>query len=189
MTRSCLARDNSAMSSRRATVSWDSSASNIRTAYIAAMSCAQRPIMSAFTLAALLILMTAEARGQGAPAQNDDHRAVIEIGLAGERGVTGSSSSAGGSVAAELTPVENWLEMESGITALRGAGHNEIAVDLLFKKPWQLSATAEFMAGLGPELRSRLRSSRIGCSGRRRMSAGISSRATVSRRFPAASGT
>jgi hypothetical protein len=92
------------------------------------------------------------ARGQAPPTQGDDHRAVIEVGLAGERGVTGSSSSAGGTVAIEFTPIENWLELESGITALRGAGHNEFAVDLLFKKPWRLSATSEFMAGVGPEI-------------------------------------
>jgi hypothetical protein len=92
------------------------------------------------------------ARGQAPPTQGDDHRAVIEVGLAGERGVTGSSSSAGATVALEFTPIENWLELESGITALRGAGHNEFAVDLLFKKPWRLSATSEFMAGVGPEI-------------------------------------
>jgi hypothetical protein len=100
----------------------------------------------------MFIVTASAARGQAVPVQGDDHRAVIEIGLAGERGVTGSASSAGGTVAVEFTPIENWLEMESGITALRGAGHDEIAIDLLFKKPWRLSATSEFMAGLGPEL-------------------------------------
>jgi hypothetical protein len=112
----------------------------------------QLPVMRALVPAALLVFATAAARGQSAPAQGDDHRAVIEIGLAGERGVTGTSTSAGGTVAVEFTPIENWLELESGITALRGAGHNEFAVDLLFKKPWRLSATSEFMAGVGPEL-------------------------------------
>ncbi len=112
----------------------------------------QLSIVRALVPAALLALAAPAARGQSAPAEGDDHRAVIEIGLAGERGVTGSSSSAGGTVAVEFTPIENWLELESGVTALRGAGHDEFSVDLLFKKPWRLSATSEFMAGVGPEV-------------------------------------
>ena len=35
---------------------------------------------------------------------------------------------------------------------MRGSGQTEFAVDLLFKKPWRLSATSRFMAGVGPEL-------------------------------------
>ena len=116
------------------------------------MACLQRPIPRALTLATLLIFSTAEIRGQAASAQGDDHRAVVEVGLAGERGITGSSSSVGGTVAVEFTPIENWLEMESGISVLRGASRNEFSVDLLFKKPWRLSATSEFMAGVGPEV-------------------------------------
>jgi hypothetical protein len=116
------------------------------------MSLTRLPVARAFPFAALFVLATAEAHGQAAPAHGDDHRAVIEVGLAGERGVTGSTSSAGGTVAVEFTPIEDWLELESGVTALHGAGQTELAVDLLFKKPWRLSATSEFMAGVGPEL-------------------------------------
>ena len=118
--------------------------------YICGMSRAIGKLKRAF--AAAFVFAATAARGQTAPAQDDDHRAVVEIGLAGERGVTGSSSSGGGTVAVEFTPIENWLELESGVTALRGAGQTEFALDLLFKKPWRLSATSEFMAGVGPEL-------------------------------------
>jgi hypothetical protein len=106
----------------------------------------------ALAVAVFVASAAAEARGQKTAQQDDDHRAVLEIGLAGERGVSGSSSSVGGTLAVEFTPIENWLELESGVTALRGAGHNELTVDLLFKKPWRLSATSEFMAGVGPEI-------------------------------------
>jgi hypothetical protein len=124
------------------------------------MSHTRRQIEHVFVAVGILLLAATAARGQGAPArptaaepaQGDDHRAVVEIGGAGERGITGSSSSGGATVAVEFTPVENWLELETGINALRGSGRNEFAVDLLFKKPWRLSATAEFMAGIGPEL-------------------------------------
>ncbi len=109
-------------------------------------------IKRSLTLVGLLVFGAARICAQAAPAQSDDHRAVIEVGLAGERGISGSSSSAGGTVAVEFTPIENWLEMESGVTVLHSTAHTEVSVDLLFKKPWRLSATSEFMAGLGPEI-------------------------------------
>jgi hypothetical protein len=103
----------------------------------------------------LALIVSRAAHSQAAAKSGDDHRAVIEVGAAAERGTTASTTSAGGTVAVEVTPVENWLELESGVTALHGAGHTELSVDFLFKKPWRLSATSEFMAGLGPELSHR----------------------------------
>jgi hypothetical protein len=81
-----------------------------------------------------------------------DHSFVLEIGSAGERSLNESSSQFGGTVAVETTPVENWLELESGVTALKASDHTELGLDLLFKKPYRLSRTAEFMFGLGPEV-------------------------------------
>jgi hypothetical protein len=54
-------------------------------------------------------------------------------------------------VAVEVTPIENWLELEAGVTPLFGNGAREWDTDLLFKKPWTLSKKVEFMAGVGPE--------------------------------------
>jgi hypothetical protein len=54
-------------------------------------------------------------------------------------------------VAVEVTPVENWLELEAGVTSFFGRGSTEWDTDLLFKKPWDLSPKAEFMFGVGPE--------------------------------------
>jgi hypothetical protein len=51
-----------------------------------------------------------------------------------------------------MTPVENWLELEFGVTALGTSGHTELSTDLLFKKPYRLSQTAEFMFGVGLEM-------------------------------------
>jgi hypothetical protein len=51
-----------------------------------------------------------------------------------------------------MTPIENWLELEFGITAVGKTGEHELSADLLFKKPFQLSRTAEFMFGAGPEM-------------------------------------
>jgi hypothetical protein len=86
--------------------------------------------------------------GQAVPKRDDDHRAVLEIGAVGQRSVGVSSTGIGGTVAVEFTPIENWLEVETGITAIR----NEVSMDFLLKKPWRLSAKSEFMAGIGPEL-------------------------------------
>ncbi len=81
-----------------------------------------------------------------------DHGLVLEIGPAGEWDLNESSFQFGGTFAVEVTPIENWLELESGVTALQTSDHTEVGIDLLFKKPYRLSHTAEFMFGLGPEV-------------------------------------
>jgi hypothetical protein len=90
-----------------------------------------------------------------AGAQSVDEKAehaVVEVGAAAFRGVTGDgSSSFGPSVAVEVTPVKNWLELEFGTTALFRRHSTEWGTDLLFKKPWDLSPKVEFMVGIGPE--------------------------------------
>jgi hypothetical protein len=54
-------------------------------------------------------------------------------------------------VAAEVTPIENWLELEFGVTPTFSHHSTEWDTDLLFKKPWTLSRKVEFMFGVGPE--------------------------------------
>ncbi len=81
-----------------------------------------------------------------------EHSFVLEIGSAGELSLNEPSSQFGGTLAVETTPVEQWLELESGVTALKASDHTEVGLDLLFKKPYRLSRTAEFMIGLGPEV-------------------------------------
>jgi hypothetical protein len=55
-------------------------------------------------------------------------------------------------VAAEVTPIERWLELEAGVTAFGTNGRREVSADFLFKKPFPLLPAVEFMAGAGPEL-------------------------------------
>ena len=78
-----------------------------------------------------------------------DHAIVIEAGAAGEREIPRGPSNFGATLALETTPIEEWLELEFGVTALATAGHTELSSDLVFKKPFRLSATLEFMVGLG----------------------------------------
>lgn len=78
-------------------------------------------------------------------------RAVLELGGAASRSLTESESSFGSTVAVEVTPIENWLELEAGVTPLFRRHSTEWSADLLFKKPWTLSDTKEVMLGIGPE--------------------------------------
>ena len=80
-----------------------------------------------------------------------DPVAIVELGAAGSGSLKGTGSSFGPTVAVEVTPIENWLELEGGVTRLFGHHSAEWDTDLLFKKPWTLSHKAEFMAGIGPE--------------------------------------
>jgi len=92
---------------------------------------------------------------RSASAQNEvvkDHSLTFEIGSAAEWDISGSSSQFGGTLAVEKTPIENWLELEGGVTVLQASNHAEVGLDLLFKKPYRLSTTAEFMLGVGPEV-------------------------------------
>lgn len=77
--------------------------------------------------------------------------AVIELGAAAGRSLTEAQSSFGPTAAVEVTPIENWLELEAGVTPLFRRHSTEWGVDLLFKKPWTLSDKNEFMFGIGPE--------------------------------------
>lgn len=80
-----------------------------------------------------------------------EHVAVVELGGAGFWNVKDGASSFGPSVAVEFTPIENWLELEVGTTALFSPHSTEWGTDLLFKKPWDLSKRVELMLGFGPE--------------------------------------
>jgi hypothetical protein len=83
--------------------------------------------------------------------ESDKEIAVVEVGAAASQSVTGGGSSFGPNLAVEFTPIENWLEIEAGVTPLFTSYSTEWDVDLLFKKPWTLSKKVEFMFGIGPE--------------------------------------
>jgi hypothetical protein len=81
-----------------------------------------------------------------------DHSFILEIGTAGEWPLNGERPNFGGTIAAEIEPIENWLELEFGLSMLATAGHTELSGDILFKKPFRLSPSVEFMIGAGPSL-------------------------------------
>lgn len=107
---------------------------------------AEASILVAFSA---LILGATQLFGQREEA---DHVAVFEIGGAGDWGLTGGPASLGATLAIEVTPIERWLELEAGVTGLGANGRKRVSTDFLFKKPFQLSPSVEFMAGAGPDL-------------------------------------
>jgi hypothetical protein len=76
--------------------------------------------------------------------------AVVELGGAPGWNFRDGGWSFGPTVAVEVTPIENWLELEAGVTPAFGHRSTEWDTDLLFKKPWTLSEKVEFMFGVGP---------------------------------------
>jgi hypothetical protein len=99
-------------------------------------------------IAALLLFSGGIAIGQ---TKGEEPTAVLELGGAAEQSLKGSGSNFGPTIAVEITPIEEWLELEGGVTSFFSNGKTEWDTDLLFKKPWTLSDKVEFMFGIGPE--------------------------------------
>jgi len=85
-----------------------------------------------------------------AHAEDSEPSAIIELGGAASWGLKGGSSF-GPSFAVETTPIPDVLELEGGVTTLFSRGQTEWDADFLFKKPYTLSDTVEFMFGVGPQ--------------------------------------
>ncbi|HTR31935.1 MAG TPA: hypothetical protein VMH27_21830 [Puia sp.] len=112
-------------------------------------------------LALTAILTTFATHGQtpkqfGQHESKDDNEpfAIGEFGGAINWNINGLSLSGGPSLAIEFTPIKDRLEVEFGATRSYSRGASELSVDLLFKKPYTISKTLEFMAGIGPEFTS-----------------------------------
>lgn len=107
----------------------------------------RRHSMTRLVLCPVLLVFWTAAWAQG---PEKEPAAVLELGGAAGWNLKGGSSF-GPTIAAEVTPIEDWLELEAGITPLFARHSTEWDTDLLFKKPWTLSRKAEFMFGVGPE--------------------------------------
>ena len=95
-----------------------------------------------------LLISSLSAVAQSAPEK--ESVAVVELGGETSQTLHGGGTAFGPTVAVEVTPIENWLELEAGVTSLFSSTSTEWDLDLIFKKPWTLSKKAELMAGIGP---------------------------------------
>lgn len=101
--------------------------------------------------ASLLLALVAPASG-AQPGPEAEHGVVFELGGAFAKDLPSGAWHSGGTLAFEVTPIEDWLELEFGASAMRASGRTEASADVLFKKPYRLSAATELMIGLGPEI-------------------------------------
>jgi hypothetical protein len=101
-----------------------------------------------FKWLAVLLLLAGAAHAED---KEKEPSAIIELGGAGEWSLRDGGFGLGPTAAVEVTPFKDWLEIEAGLTSLFSSGRPEWSTDLLFKKPFTLSKTVEFMVGVGPE--------------------------------------
>jgi hypothetical protein len=102
--------------------------------------------------AAIALLMTPSlaAAQEKKNEKDNDPLAVIALGAAGEWGFPGSKFSRGPSAAVEFSLIKDWVEVEIGGARLFRRGVAEWEGEVVFRKPFTLSETTEFMIGLGP---------------------------------------
>ena len=106
----------------------------------------------------LLLLLPMQAFSQAssghpqkAGGEDKDPIAIVELGAATSWNFSGGAATFAPNLAAEVTPIENWLELEAGVSRFYTRKSTEWDAYLLFKKPWTISRKAEFMVGVGPE--------------------------------------
>jgi len=102
------------------------------------------------TKAVLTVSLFLYAGSASAQSAEKEPAAIVELGGAGNWSVKGGGSGFGPTVAIEVTPIKNWLELEAGVTPLFAMHSREWDTDLLFKKPWDITKRFELMLGVGP---------------------------------------
>jgi hypothetical protein len=97
-------------------------------------------------IAAIVLLSSQTAHA----AEEKEPLAVVMLGAAGEWSISERAFSRGPAAAVEFSAIKDWLEIEIGGAKLFRRGHSEWEAEVVFRKPFTLSDTAELMLGLGP---------------------------------------
>jgi hypothetical protein len=97
-----------------------------------------------------VLVATALVSPQRAAAEEKEAFATLELGAAAEWTLPNGSAGFGPSAAVEFNVIPDWLVIEPGISPLFSRGQTEWDVDLVFKKPFDLSPAVEFEPGIGP---------------------------------------
>lgn len=108
--------------------------------------------MKQLTLIVFFVLVFVPGYAMSGEGAAEDDSYVFGVGPAGERDLGTKATSFGVELTVEKTVIENWLEIEIGVTRLNTAGRREMGAGVIFKKPFQLSRTAELMVGCGPQI-------------------------------------
>jgi hypothetical protein len=108
----------------------------------------------AVVTATVVIALSGVSRADAPTRDHDEfeHRFIVGAGGAFELELTGVFVHGGGNLFFEWEAIENWLELELGVSALAAEGGVAVPIDLLLKKPFRLARRIELMVGLGPEL-------------------------------------
>ena len=101
------------------------------------------------TVIAGLLLVAGAARAEE---KENEHESsvVVELAGGGEWDVRGGSGAYGPYVALEYEVIEHWLEIETAAAPRFEKGESEVEFELIFKKPFELSESLEFLIGAGP---------------------------------------
>jgi hypothetical protein len=92
------------------------------------------------------------AGGARADEKEKEHESsvVVELAGGGEWDVHGGAGAYGPNLALEFEVIEHWLEIETGVAPRFERGESEVEFELIFKKPFELSESLEFLIGAGP---------------------------------------
>src|SRR5271170_5113942 len=75
-------------------------------------------------------------RPTNASTDTGDTVAILEVGAATNWNFSGGAATFAANLAAECTPIENWLELEAGVSPFYTRHATEWDTDFLIKKPW-----------------------------------------------------
>src|SRR5579872_7564918 len=76
-----------------------------------------------------------QAEAQSGSTGGNEAAAILELGAEPARSLSGGGWTLSPTVAAEVTPIENWLELEFGVTPTFSHHSTEWDTDVLLKKP------------------------------------------------------